>query len=237
MSSNGRRRRTRSLATADLSLLPKKRGQPPKTTSPTGSHTTSSETATKDKQPLFAGNGDSSCDEDQPPTKKSKTDNCDDGAASSQQSGKRGNKKVIPWSPRPVRSNRVLHPGAPDMKNARRTSAQVVADNKRKEGLKRDLDALAQRQIEILAQMEISQEMADEADDQDAIRTLADVEDNQDIEDSDFVMAEMASDISSFEGDTDVDGGDTEMPARKKIPAVSAVCRFSTSITETENNA
>ncbi|KAH9988441.1 hypothetical protein BJV74DRAFT_885329 [Russula compacta] len=161
---------TRTYAVADLSQgqppapvsrpPAKKRGRPPKATTATSGSTMSSY---KDNQEPSAGNGDSSGDEEQPPTKKPKAN--DKGATASVPAGKRGKVTVPPRSPLPVRNNRVVNPGAPDRKNPRRTSAQVAAEKKRKEELQRDLDALAQRQIEILAEMEADQEMADEAED------------------------------------------------------------------------
>jgi hypothetical protein len=129
----------------------------------------------KDKQGLFASTADTGCDEP-PPQKKSKANNGNNGATSSLQSGKRASKTVTPWSPLPIQSNRIIHPGAPDQKNLRHTSAQVAADNKQKEDLKCDLDALAQKQIEILAQMEVDQAIADKVENQDTIGCLADIE-------------------------------------------------------------
>jgi hypothetical protein len=176
-----------------------------------------------DKHLLFVG-GDSSADEDQPPTKKPKANDKNKGASG----GKRGNKKVIPrWSPLPVRINRVINPGAPDRKNMRRISAQVTVDKKQKEGLIHALDALAERRIAILAEMEVGQQAIDEAEDRDAIRTLADVEAIDGIKD--IEMAELASDVdnSEYNGDTDVDGGDPDsekdLPAPKGVRVASAV--------------
>jgi hypothetical protein len=180
----------------------------------------SSETATKGKEELSVGNGDSCCDEDQPPTKKPRANSDDDGATPLPLPGKQRGKKVPPRSPLPVRINRVLNPGAPDKKNTRHSSAQVAANKQRKEDLRRDLDALAQRQIEILAEMEVEQEMADDKEDRDAIRTLADVE-------TDVDMSEAFSNVGSSEygGDTEVDGGDTEEEMTpKKEPAKYVVC-------------
>jgi hypothetical protein len=170
----------------------------------------------KDNQELSAGNGDSSSDKEQPPTKKLKANN--KGAMVSVPAGKQGKVTVPPWSPLPIRNNHIVNPGAPDRKNPRHISAQVAAEKKRKEELQHDLDALAQRQIEILAEMEADQEMADKAEDWDAIRTLADVED---IEED----VEMSDAISEFGGDTDVNGKaekDKEIVA-SKVPAKSVV--------------
>lgn len=175
-------------------------------------------TSDKDKQKPSAGNGDSSGNEE-PPAKKLKASDQNKGATSSMPSGKRGKVTVPPRSPPPVRSNRVVNPGAPDQKNTRRTSAQVAADKKRKDELQRDLDAFAQRQIEILAEMEAEQEMADKAEDRDAIRTLADVEDIE----GDVEMSDAISEISEFGGDADVNGEAEKDIVVPKVPAKSVV--------------
>ncbi|KAH9977533.1 hypothetical protein BJV74DRAFT_888375 [Russula compacta] len=171
---------TRTYAVADLSQgqppMPVSRPQPKKRGWPPKATTTtvsSTIASDKDKQEPSAGNGDSSGNEEQPPAKKPKASN-NKGATSSM----------------PL-----------DKKNKRHTSAQVAADKKRKEELQRDLDALAQRQIEILAEMEAKQEMADEAEDQDAIRTLADIDEIK----GDVEMLDAISEFSEFGGDTDVD--------------------------------
>jgi hypothetical protein len=244
MNSN-RHRLTRSYAVSDLSVplpppdpspppaspplppapvsrpQPKKRGRPPKSIAATAGSTASSGTAANSKQALSAGNGDISSDEDQPITKKPKVNDNDKHTVSSLQLGKRGSKKIPPRSPLPVRSNRVLNPGAPDKKNTRRTSAQVAAEKKRKVDLQRNLDALAQRQIEILAEMEVAQEAADEDEDRDAVRTLADVETIEDIDDiKDIEMSEAISDIGGSEYCSDTE---KEITAPKKVPAKSVV--------------
>jgi hypothetical protein len=216
MCSNGRRL-TRSYAIADLALATPsspavmKRGRSPETSSAAPGGTTLPPAIT----------ADTGCDEP-PPQKKSKANDGNDGAASSVQSGKRASKMVPPRSPLPVRSNRVIHPGAPDQKNPRRTSAQVAADNKRKEDLKRDLDALAQKQIEILAQMEVDQAIADELENQEAIGCLADVEAIEEDIDSGFGNSEYGS-------DTDMDGED-----KTDTPKVPAVCHVPTGVVRTK---
>lgn len=217
---NSRRLSTHSYAVTKLSA-PKRRGQP--LTTPTASGTVSS---VADETKLFISDSDSSCDDGQPSAKKLKVDDSSKGVASPLPSGKRGNKAVPPRSPLPIRSTRVINPGYPDKKNARRTSAQVAAENEKKEALRRDLDDLRQRQTEILAEMEIRLEMADEAEDRDAIRSLDDVQAIEDIE--------MAPDTSSSEngGDTQAEDNNSEneitvMNASKALTG-SKVCRIST---------
>ncbi|KAH9965082.1 hypothetical protein BJV74DRAFT_799621 [Russula compacta] len=217
---------THTYAVADLSQgqppmpescpQPKKRGRPPKATTTTVSSTIASD---KDKQEPSAGNGDSSGDEEQPPAKKPKASD-NKGAMSSMPLGKQGKATVPPC-------NRVVNPGAPDKKNKRHTSAQVAADKKQKEELQHDLDALTQRQIEILAEMEAKQEMADEAEDQDAIRTLADIDEIE----GDVEMLDAISEFSKFGGDTDVDREAGKEIVAPKVP-VKAVCHE-----EAESNA
>jgi len=70
--------------------------------------------------------------------------------------------------------------------------------------------------------MEVEQEMADEAEDRDAIRTLADVDDVEE----DIEMSDVASKISEFRGDTDVEGEAEKEITVPKVPAKPAVSRF-----------
>jgi len=54
-----------------------------------------------------------------------------------------------PRSPNPVRASRVAHPGAPDMKRGKRTTAQVTEAAKRKEEARLRLEMLEQEKLEI----------------------------------------------------------------------------------------
>lgn len=229
MASN-RRALTRSNAVGDLSSqvspptppphpLLKKRSQPLKggTVATASSPVSPPEMAVADKSVPPAGNGDPSSDEEQPPAKKPNTNDSKRNATS--QSGKRGRKQVPPRSPLPARINRVINPGAPDRTSTRRTSAQVAADNKQKADLQRDFETLKKRQIEILAQMEIQQALADEEEDQNSVRTLADADPIQ----SDVQMTDPIASFTSSEygGDTEIDEPEEETP---KAPAKYTVC-------------
>jgi hypothetical protein len=155
----------------------------------------------------------SDSDETQHPAKKAKANDIDKNGASSQ-SQKRGGIQVPLRSPRPVRSNRVINPGAPDQPSTRRTSSQVTAEKQRKASLQRGLEALKLREIEILAELELGQALFDEDADRNVVRTLA-------VVDSDVEMADPIEEFTSSEsdGDTDVD----EVVALK-APAKIAVC-------------
>ena len=211
---------TRSYAVSKLSA-PKRQGQPLKTMTPAASGTVSS---VANETKLFVSDSDSSHDDKQPSAKKLKVNDSSNGVALPLPSGKWGNKVVTPQSPLPIRSTRIINPGYPDKKNARCTSAQVAAENEKKEALRRYLDAIRQRQTEILAELEIGLEKADEAERQDVIRSLDDI---QAIEEG----IEMAIGISGSEngGDTDDNSeNDITIMNALKAPTRSKVCRIST---------
>ena len=217
---NRRHLSTRSYAVSKLSA-PKRQGQPLKTMTPAASGTASS---VADETKLFVSESDSSRDDEQPSAKKLKVNDSGNGVALPLLSGKQGNKAVTPWSPLPIRSTRVINPGYPDKKNVRSTSAQVAAENEKKEALRRDLDAIRQRQTEILAKLEIGLEKADEAERQDVVRSLDDI---QAIEED----IEMAIGVSGSEngGDTDDNSeNDITIMNTLKAPTGSKVCQIST---------
>jgi hypothetical protein len=102
-----------------------------------------------------------------------------------------------------------------------------MADKKRKEDLQRDLEALAQRQMEILAEMEVEQEIADENEEQDAIKTLADMDAIEDVK-----MPEIAADVNGSEsgGDTEADSSEESDSNHYQVPAKYVVGQVPTSI-------
>jgi hypothetical protein len=73
-------------------------------------------------------------------------------------------------------------------------------ENKQKVDLQHDLEAIKKREIEMLAQMEIQQALADKEEDWNTIRTLTDTIQND---------VEMSNPIDSFTGSEHA--GDTEM--------------------------
>jgi hypothetical protein len=161
------------------------------------------------------GQNDLSSNEGQPPAKKPKVNDVQKNVTS--QSGRRGGnlKQVQPRSPLPKCVNRVVNPGAPDKPSERRSSAQVAEDKRRRDELKRNLEALKQREVEIMAEMEVQQEMADEEEEQSAVKTLAEVENIED----DVQMEPIEDATDSETNDTEVECQWEEPPkaARKSM--------------------
>lgn len=196
----------------------KKRARPLYTANTSAGATPPPEAASLDKNVPSTGGGDPISDEEQPPSKKSKA-NVTNKNDAKLQSGKRGGVQVPPRSPLPVRSNHVLNPGAPDKPNKRRTSAQVTAEMERKAALRREADALRQRQIEILAEMEAELENEDEDKDRNVVRTLT--------AESDVEPAEELAPINVSSSDSEYNG-DSEVveEAALKAPSKKAVRSF-----------
>ena len=153
----------------------------------------SSETAIMNKD-VPPGDCNPSSDEDEPAAKKTRANDID----AALQPRKWGSIQVPPRSPRPVRANRVVNPGAPDKPGTRRTSSQVAAEKHRVATLQRDFEAIKLREIVILAELEHQQELADEQQGQDVVNTLVD---------SDIEISDPIEDFtnSEFDGHTDVD--------------------------------
>ena len=191
---------------------PKKRGRPSKMAIATADSTSPSETAIVNKDVLFAGKGDPSSDEGGPPVKKLKALDINKTDATLQ-SGKQRGVQVPPRS-LPTRINRVINPGAPDKPGTRRTSAQVAAEKQRQVNLQCDLDALKQRQVQILAELELQLEMADEQEERDTVRKLADGIESD---------IEMSDPIDNFTSSECNDSGDNAV-AISKVSAKIAVC-------------
>ncbi|KAJ6448827.1 hypothetical protein C8R45DRAFT_1224605 [Mycena sanguinolenta] len=84
--------------------------------------------------------------------------------------------KVNPRSPRPVREGRVKNPGAPDMPNKVRSSAEVAEVKRRKTQNLKEREALHASKVAEYAQMEIDEEEADAEHESFAIKNLADLE-------------------------------------------------------------
>lgn len=200
----------------------KKRARPLKNTASAPADATSppETTALNKEVPLTGGDGTIS-DEEQPPSKKSKAnDTNNDGAKS--HTRKRGGVQVPPRSPLPIRSNRVVNPGAPDKPNTRRTSAEVTAAMERKAALQREVDALAQRQAEILAEMEVQLEINDENEARNVVRTLGT---ESEVEPELVDPIDISGSDSEYEGNSE---GDEEAalkaPAKKAVSLISWPC-------------
>jgi hypothetical protein len=87
------------------------------------------------------------------------------------------NGKVIPpRSPLPARAKRPVNPGAPDMAKTKRTSAEVSAAAERKATLQHQADKLERRRIEMLAKMELEEELEEEEEERTVVRKRASME-------------------------------------------------------------
>ena len=207
--SSANRRLTRSYAVADLSKpeppateqprpVPKKRRQPPKSaTTAATSAITPPEAEVAERECPLSGHAVETNKDDQPPVKKSKVANSEADIRS----------PSSPVTPLPGKQNRpkpVLrtlpdrkrnpHPGAIVMNHPRRTSAQVAADKKRAEELKQSLEELAQKKVEILAEIEVQQQTDDAEEERRVVKRLED-------------LGVSAEEFSDHSGDTEVDEG------------------------------
>lgn len=94
-------------------------------------------------------------------------------------------KAVPPRSPLPPRAKRPINPGAPDMVKPKRSSAEVTAAAERKAALQDQADRLEQKRIETLAEMEIEEELEENAEEEHTVvRKLARTESLDDVEDT-----------------------------------------------------
>jgi hypothetical protein len=95
-------------------------------------------------------------------------------------------KALPPRSPLPARTNRNTHPGMVSKPRAKRTSAEVTAAAERKAALQRQADKLERQRIETLAEIELQEELQDEAEERSVIRKLADASSLDDAEDAEM---------------------------------------------------
>ena len=85
-----------------------------------------------------------------------------------------GNSKAVPpRDPLPPRTNRNNHPGIIDLPRSKRTPAEVVAATKRKATLQRQVEDLERRRIEMLAEMELQEELQEEEEEHAVVKRLA----------------------------------------------------------------
>ncbi|KAH9993137.1 hypothetical protein BJV74DRAFT_795657 [Russula compacta] len=77
-----------------------------------------------------------------------------------------------PRSPNPMCASRVTHPGAPDMKHGRWTTAEVTEAAKHKEEACLHLEMLEKEKLEILGKMEVDEELEDEVEEQTTVKDI-----------------------------------------------------------------
>ena len=106
---------------------------------------------------------------------------------------KRPKVQVVPSRRLPNRA-RALNPGKPDARRTKRTPAEVKADKNRKKELAQQLLETEERRVQLLAQIELDEESADMEEDENVVRTLDQV-------------AEEEREVFSF---TEVDAEDSE---------------------------
>ncbi|KAH7918102.1 hypothetical protein BV22DRAFT_1134858 [Leucogyrophana mollusca] len=120
-------------------------------------------------------------------------------------------------SPLPQRAKQVTDPAGPDKPRPKRTSAEVAAAAKRKAEYQERLAMLEKQKIEMLAQMEIEEMMAQEADDCAAVMSISDhLRKDDKIETTPQDEVDEPMDIDEFG-----DEGEAETPTGavgKKIP-------------------
>ena len=120
---------------------------------------------------------------------------------------------IPPQSPNPVHASCVAHPGAPDMKRGRRTTAEVTEVAKHKEEAHLCLEMLEKEKLEILAKMEVDEELEDEVEEW---TTVKDIQDTMSDTISEFVKSEVER-VSDFNDVAIV----KEVPVKK-----TTVCPF-----------
>jgi hypothetical protein len=80
---------------------------------------------------------------------------------------------VPPRSPLPSRTNRVVNPGGPDKKRAKRTSAEMAAAAQQKKKLKLALEQMERDKIRMLAEMEEVEEQEERDEERTRIKDIA----------------------------------------------------------------
>jgi hypothetical protein len=110
----------------------------------------------------------------EPPAKKSKTSNTTSPKklGGSEKSRFKG---LPPRSPLPIRTNRVVNPGAPDMKRNKRTTAEVTVASQQKITLQNKLKEMERDKIRLLAQMEAVEEEEQRNEERKRIKNIADL--------------------------------------------------------------
>ena len=107
----------------------------------------------------------------------------------------------------------VAHPGAPDMKCGRQTTAEVMEAAKCKEEACLHLEMLEKEKLEILVKMEVDEELGDKVEEQ---TTVKDIQDTMSNTISEFVESEVER-VSDF----------NDMAIVKEVPVKkTTVCPF-----------
>ena len=127
-----------------------------------------------------------------------------------------------PRSPLPPRVKRVINPGKPDAKKAKRSSAEVAEAKKRKEDLRRLEEEYKKKKIQMMAKMEMQEEMDAAEEEENAVNHWDNITD----EGEDVVEEEPAAEASGFgddrtASDADVDEEPKRVPVKK---AAAPVC-------------
>jgi hypothetical protein len=135
-------------------------------------------------------------------------------------------KILPPRSPQPGRTKRNTHPGMIDASRPRKTSAEVAAAAKRQANLQRQADEFERKRVETLAEMELQEELDDEAKERSIIRNRADairLDDAEDVEmrsedgeNNGPSVAEADSELSS-QDDKAAAEGNVQAPKRKQV--------------------
>jgi hypothetical protein len=137
-------------------------------------------------------------------------------------------KVLPPRSPLPARAGRNVNPGKVAAPNTRKTSAEVAAIAKRKADLQRQVDELEQQRIEKLAEMELQEELDDEAEERSVVRKLGEASSLDDTEDIEMQSEEgEVVDPSVAEAGSEVaaeDDSDEATRVKKAAPKGKQVC-------------
>jgi len=129
-----------------------------------------------------------------------------------------------PRSPLPPRIKRVINPGKPDAKKAKRSSAEVAEAKKRKEDLRRLEEEYKKKKIQMMARMEMQEEM-DAAEEENAVNLWDNITDKGE----DVVEEEPAAEALGFgddrtASDADVDEEPKRAPVKKAAAPVCLHC-------------
>ena len=127
-------------------------------------------------------------------------------------------KVLPPRSPQAGRKNWNTHPGIITASKPKRSSAEVAAAAKRKADLQRQADELEQRQIETLAEMELQEELDEEAEEYFVVRKRAEASSLDDAEDVKMQPEDGEEKGSSVdEADIELSDKDDETEVKGKV--------------------
>jgi hypothetical protein len=136
----------------------------------------------------------------------------------------KGKHGVLPRRlPNPARATRVAHPGAPDMKRGKQTTAEVTEAAKHKEEARLRLEMLEKEKLEILAKMEVDEELEDEVEEQTIVKDIRDTM-------SDTISEFVESEIERISDSEDVAIA-KEVPVKKTTVCPVGYCFTSNELT------